>query len=63
MDIIYGTSRPDETSTNEYAAMLRSSLEEAYDKVRSHMGKKIERQQELYNKKVHGDPFERDDLV
>ena len=63
VDIVYGTSIPDETSTNEYAATLRSSLEEAYDKVRSHMGKKIERQQELYNKKVHGEPFECNDLV
>ena len=63
LDIMYGTSRPNETSTIEYAATLQSSLEEVYDKVRSHMGKKLEQQQELYNKKVHGEPFERNDLV
>ena len=31
LDIMYGTSRPEETLANEYAATLRSSLEEAYD--------------------------------
>ena len=44
-------------------ANLRAQLETAYQRVRERMGRKLERQKELYDRKAHGDPYKVGDLV
>ncbi len=63
VDIMYGTPTPQATTVSQYVAELRSHLEIAYQHVRERMGRKLQRQKELYDRKAHGDPFEPGDLV
>ncbi|KAL5496432.1 hypothetical protein EMCRGX_G012712 [Ephydatia muelleri] len=42
---------------------LKRSLEDAYSRVREHLGTTVERQKEVYDLKVHGKAFEIGDLV
>ena len=63
IDIMYGTGIPEESTLSEYATSLKGSLEAAYKRVRDQMGHKQDRQKELYDRRVHGEPFEPDDLV
>ena len=51
------------TSTTEYAAQLRTSLNEAYQKVRERVRMKQNRQKEFYDKRIHGPPHSPGDLV
>ena len=64
IDLMFGPP-PDEvvTSPNEYALDLRSRLEKAYHKVRSHLGLSQQRQKLLYDRRVVGAPYEENDLV
>ena len=62
-DIMFGTPTPDAASPSEYADDLRKRLEGAYQQVREQMGHQLDRQKELYDKKVHGKLFEAGDLV
>ena len=41
-----------------YASQLKSSLTEAYQKVKLNTKRRLEHQAELYNEKVHGKPYE-----
>ena len=50
-------------SPSEYADKLRKRLEIAYQKVREQMGHKLDRQKELYDRKVDGKLFEAGDFV
>ena len=65
LDIIYGSTPTELQPVHEYAKNLKSSLalEDAYSKVRDHLGTTVERQKEGYNLKVHGKAFEIGDLV
>ena len=63
IDVMYGTPTPNPTSPSEYADDLRKKLENAYQKVREQMGHKLDRQKDLYDKRVHGKLFEAGDLV
>ena len=63
IDVMYGTPSAIPTTHSEYAAKLKASLERAYELVREHMGRRLERQTEVYNRKIHGDPFKTGDLV
>ena len=63
IDIMYGNPAVPESSPSEYAQHLRDTLESAYQHVRVHTGHKLERQKELYDRRVHGSPFEEGDLV
>ena len=57
LDIIYKSPCPDEeVPLPDYVRTLRHVLIEAYERVREHVGKAQERQEELYNRKVHGEP-------
>ena len=47
----------------EYALQLRNTLQEAYDRTREHMGAKQEVQKQLYDRKVHSEPFKVGDIV
>ena len=51
------------TSHNDYAASLRCTLQEAYESVRKDLGHHLRRQKELYDKKAHGQPYKKGDLV
>ena len=53
----------DEVQNQEYALQLRDTLQEAYDITRERFGTKQEVQKQLYDKKVHGEPFEVGDKV
>ena len=63
IDIMHGTPVPKESTASEYATSLKRSLEAAYKHVRDQMGHKQDRQKELYDRRVHGKPFEPGDLV
>ena len=63
IDIMYGTPVPEESTASEYATSLKCSLEAAYKHVRDQMGHKQDRQKELYDRLVHGKPFEPGNLV
>ena len=62
IDVMYG--RPCEHLTPQHhVAQLRRRLEKAFSSVRERMGHQLDRQKELYNKKVHGKPYSEGDLV
>ena len=68
IDLMYGES-PTETesrattTTTEFACSLKHRLQEAYHRVRVQMGHQLDRQKEIYDQRVHGKPFEENDLV
>lgn len=63
VDLMYGTAEPESVSCGEYATKLQESLSTAYKLARGALAEKQERQAELYNKKVHGAPYEVGALV
>ena len=63
VDVMYGTFTPQPSTVPQYVADLRSNLEAAYQRVRDCMGRKLDRQKEVYDRKAHGEPFEQGDLV
>ena len=63
VDIMYGLPKQEETNCSSYAARVRDALYKAYDRVRSRMSGQLQRQKELYDKKIHGEPFEPNSLV
>ena len=63
IDIMYGTPVPEESTASKYATSLKRNLKAAYKHVRDQMGHKQDRQKELYDRRVHGKPFEPGDLV
>ena len=63
IDIAFGTKSPVAAKTGEYASQLKQALTEAFDRVRDSQDTVHRHQSELYNKKVHGDPFNVGDLV
>ena len=63
IDIMYGNPTPQQSRVPQYVTDLCTCLEAAYRQVRERMGHKLERQKNLYDKKVHGDPYEPGDLV
>ena len=63
IDIIYGTPRPEPVTESEYVARLRQNLESAYDYVCDKMGHLLDQQKEIYDKKVHDEPFKKGELA
>ena len=63
VDIMYGSPNRPQVTLPQYVADLRSSLTAAYARVRKCMEGKLDRQKELYNRRVHGKPFQKGDLV
>ena len=63
IDIAYGTKAPLRTTTGDYAAQMKDSLEDPYANVRMSLNMSHHMQSELYNKKVHGKPKATGDLV
>ena len=62
IDVMYATPHP-ETSLPQYVQNLRNVLTEVFHHVREHVGAQQERQQEFYNKRVHGEPHKPGALV
>ena len=63
IDVAFGTAPQQVVSHDEYAADLRQTLEEAYQTVRTKLGTHLQRQKEIYDRRVHGQPFKKGDLV
>ena len=42
---------------SQYAATLKTAMSEAYERVRVNTARKLQHQSTLYNKKVHGSPY------
>lgn len=63
VDVAFGTAPQQVVSHDQYAANLRQTLEEAYQTVRTNLGAHLQRQKEIYDRKVHGQPFEKGDMV
>ena len=63
IDITYGTPTPPMTPVTEYAACLKQRLENAYEQVRGKMGHSLDRQKDLYDKRIHGKPLATGDKV
>ena len=51
------------TSVSDYVTNLRKSLNTSYEKVRNTFNLKLARQKEFYDRKIHGEPYRKDDLV
>ena len=62
IDVMYGSDYP-ETSLPHYVQKLRKVLTEAFERVHDQVGAQQERQQEFYNKRVHGKPHDPGVLV
>ena len=60
---MYGNPAPEPLTLPQYVQELRTRLQEAYRHVREQMGRKLCRQKEIYDKRVHGDPYKPGDLV
>ena len=63
IDVVYGPAPLQPSTTCEYAARLRTSLETAYQRVREQMDLRLDRQKEIYDRRVHGNPFKKGELV
>ena len=63
VDIMYGTPNPELTTPSKYTAELRKGLENAYQQVRELMGHTLNQEKELYDQRVHGQPFKAGDMV
>ena len=64
VDIMYRTpSQKEEVPLAGYVSNLRDLLHEAYERVRENVGEVQERQEQLYNRKVHGEPHKPGALV
>ena len=63
IDLMYGTKRPSLQSVHEYASHLKQSLNDAYSAVRQQLNQAHARQKQYYDRKVHGEPYKKRDLV
>ena len=63
IDLMYGTKRPSPQSVHEYASNLKQSLNDAYSAVRQQLNQAHARQKQYYDRKVHGEPYKKGDLV
>ena len=63
IDLMYGTPSPEATTVSEHATNLRDNLRNAYHQVRETMNQALDREKDLYDRKVHGPKHEIGDLV
>lgn len=63
VDLMYGTGCQDELPVSDYALQLKKGLEEAYQHVRNKLATSHEHRKKLYDKSIHGRPFEKGELV
>ena len=63
IDIVFGTKSPDPVPVGEYASEMKQALTEAYDGVRKNQEASHRQQSEIYNRRVHGNPYSVGELV
>ena len=63
IDLAYGTQTQDVTLVSQHARDLKKTLEQAYDKVRQKLAAGHEKRKEIYDRKIHGEPFKPGDHV
>lgn len=63
IDLMYSTSRPKPQSVQDYAAHLYQSLSDAHYAVRAQLKLAHARRKQFYDRKVHGEPYRKGDLV
>ena len=63
IDLMYGTNQTEPGTTASFAQNLKKGLQEAYKLVREKCQVEHRRQKELYDERVHGEPFKPGDLV
>jgi hypothetical protein len=63
VDIMYTPNTRLPVSVPEYASQLRDTLSESFERVRQSLATKQEVQKQLYDNKVHGDPYKVGNLV
>ena len=63
VDVMYGSTLTDSQSPSEYAVSLKEQLTSAYETARQTCKTQHERQKELYDWKIHGDPYVAGDWV
>ena len=64
LDLAYGKSPSDvEQTATAFATALREQLNLAYTRVRTRMGLMLDRQKEIYDRKIHGKPYKINGLV
>ena len=62
IDIVYGTQRQSSSSEN-FVQKSQKLMEEAYHRVRKNLSTGHQRQKDIYNKRVHGEPYAVGDTV
>ena len=60
---MFGSPISDETSYSSYVTKQQEILTKAYSKVRENTKRKQHRQKEFYNRRVHGKPYNKGELV
>ena len=63
IDLMFGSPNLDETSYSSYVTNQQEILTKAYNKVRENTKRKQHRQKEFYNRRVHGKPYKKGELV
>ena len=63
VDLLYGMPEQESLPHSQYAATLKRALSEAYDKVRTKTARQLKHQADLYNQRVHGNPYQVGDHV
>ena len=61
VDLMYGSGPNDKSCPEEYAASLKHRLQQVYFQVREKMALQLERQKEIYDWKIHWEPFQEGD--
>ena len=59
----YSSGPNDKWCPEEYAASLKHRLQWVYSEVQEKMALLLERQKEIYDRKIHGEPFQEGDLI
>ena len=60
IDIVYGTQSP---SPDNFVQQSHKLMEQAYHRVREHLSAGYQRQKDIYDKSVHGDPYQEGNIV
>ena len=63
VDVMHGSTPTDSQSPSEYAVSLKKQLTSAYETVQHTCKTLNERQKELYDQEIHGDPYVAGDWV
>ena len=63
LDLVYGSTTTEEVTYHEHVRRIKSAVEGAYSRVREYMDTTLDRQKELYDRRVHGEEFNVGGLV